>query len=115
MDFGAESEEAWSGDDAGVMEVRGRVWEGEEEEEEGGLRKRRRRRGTQGSEEEYRVVGVEGFVVEADGRGLNGVKRSQYWRGRVGPKEEEVDVSLGGGKCRLVLLEFWGCADLDSG
>lgn len=103
VDFNAESDEAWSDEEVEFEAVKGRVWEGEEDL--GLKRKRRRRRAEDHAEEEYGDGEVERFVVEADTAGLGTLKKAQYWSRKVEPREEDVDVSLGGDECKDMSLK----------
>jgi gamma-tubulin complex component 5 len=99
VDFGAESSDAWSGDEMAVLPIRERLRRaGEEAKSSSDPKRRKRRRAGEDSsddEEKYRVMGVDGLVVEGDNEGLDTLKSAQYWERKVEGTEQEVDVALG--------------------
>jgi gamma-tubulin complex component 5 len=108
VDFGAESSDAWSGDEVSVLPIRERLRRAGEEVKSSSNSKRRRRRrvddDSSDDEEKYRAMGVDGFVVEGNNEGLETLKSAQYWQRKVEGTEKEVDVALGAAtNCRLNL------------
>jgi len=108
VDFGAESSDAWSGDEIAVLPIRERLRRAGEEAKNNKAKRRKRRRGDETSDEEekYRVTGVEGFIVDGDHNGLETLKDAQYWERKTGAIDKEVDVALGGATKRMKTLPF---------
>jgi gamma-tubulin complex component 5 len=100
VDFGAESSDAWSEDEAvRYLPIRERLRKASQESLNTKRRKRKKAGESspeQDEEEGYRVVGVEGSILEGDSEGLEVLKGAQYWARKVAAKEEEIDVALGG-------------------
>jgi len=100
VDFGAESSDAWTGDEAvQYLPIRERLRKASQEPLNA-KRKKRKKAGESTPEEDeeegYRVVGVEGSVLEGDNEELEILKGAQYWARKAAAKEEDVDVALGG-------------------
>jgi len=100
VDFGAESSDAWSGDEIAVLPIRERLRRvGEEFDSTSNAKRRKKRRGNGESdddEEEHTTSRVEVFPVDGNRAGLETLKTAQYWIRGVVPIENEVDVALGG-------------------
>jgi len=91
MDFGAKSSDKWC--DNGYTRLRSRdelvesPWNQAEDR-----RKKTPRMGD--GETAYNISGVEGYTVQGDKKGLQSLKKEQYWSEKVLPIKREVDVSL---------------------
>ncbi|KAA8900753.1 Spc98 family-domain-containing protein [Sphaerosporella brunnea] len=99
VDFAAESSDAWSGDEM-VLPIRERLRRAGKDVKNTSTAKRRKRRRafddhSSDEEEKYRVMGVDGLVVEGDKEGLESLKSAQYWERKVEATEKGVDVALG--------------------
>ncbi|CAZ84768.1 unnamed protein product [Tuber melanosporum] len=101
VDFGAESSDEWSDD--GYTRPRSR--DGFVESLRNQAEDRRRKpQGTGDGEARYKGSGVEGFIVQADEKGLESLKKAQYWSEGVLPVERELDVSLASGGVNNISL-----------
>ena len=90
VDFGAESSDEWSDD--GYTRPRSRDEFVESLRSE--ANRRRKTLSIADGETAYNVSGAEGFTVQGDEKGLESLKKAQYWIEKVLPIEREVDVSL---------------------
>ena len=91
VDFGAESSDEWSDD--GYTKSRSR------DEFVASLRneaddRRRKTPSIADGETTYNISRFGGFTVQGDKKGLESLKKAQYWSEKVLPVEREVDVSL---------------------
>ncbi|KAF8253104.1 hypothetical protein K440DRAFT_577021 [Wilcoxina mikolae CBS 423.85] len=113
VDFGAESSDAWSGDEMAVLPIRERLRRAGEEAKNNNAKRRKRRRGDEESdeEEEYRVAGVEAFFIDGDHEGLETLKDAQYWERKTDATDKEVDVALGGA---TKLDDIWLVSELQA-
>jgi gamma-tubulin complex component 5 len=97
VDFGAESSDAWSENEVEYLPIRERLKA--KKEPEIPENKRKRKPDAEGEHEKefnYRVAGVEAFMVDGDRKGLQSLKETQYWACKVDAIDSEVDVALSG-------------------
>lgn len=91
VDFGAESSDEWSDDGYTKPRSRDEFVESLRSQAED---RRRKTPSIGDGETAYNISGVEGFTVQGDKKGLESLKKAQYWSEKVLPVKQEVDVSL---------------------
>ncbi|PWW76919.1 hypothetical protein C7212DRAFT_357533 [Tuber magnatum] len=101
VDFGAESSDEWSDDGYTRPRSRDEFVESLRNEAED---RRRKALGAGSGDSDYKASGVEGFIVQGDEKGLELLKKAQYWREKVLPIGREIDVSLASGGVNNISL-----------